>query len=98
MIPVHLRGMTWDHPRGPDCLAVVSEVYKARSGVAVRSLQAFADAPVRELAGMYDLIILDHPHVGLITENKCLVPLGHLHDVCGNSKDYDVVFEAGGSL
>lgn len=74
-----LKGMTWDHPRAVTCLEAASKVYAAQTGVTVewdkRSLQAFADAPIRDLAQTHDLIILDHPHVGQIAETGCLVPL-----------------------
>ncbi len=74
-----LKGMTWDHPRGYACLEAASAQYEAVNGVPIawdrRSLQAFADAPIDDLARGYDLIVLDHPHVGLIAESGCLVPL-----------------------
>src|SRR5690606_37647983 len=35
--------------------------------------------PVEELARQYDLIVIDHPHVGQITKQGCLAPL----DVAG---------------
>lgn len=74
-----LIGITWDHPRAYNCLVAASNVYEAHTGVAVcwekRSLQAFADAPIRDLAEEYDLIVLDHPHVGQIAQSECLVPL-----------------------
>src|SRR4029453_6208849 len=31
--------------------------------------------PVEELARTYDLIVIDHPHVGQITGEGCLAPL-----------------------
>ncbi len=62
--------MTWDHPRGYDPLVACNVVWRARSGVAVewdrRSLQDFESFPVEELARSYDLLVTDHPHVGLI--------------------------------
>ena len=65
-----LRGMTWDHPRGYHCLEAASEAYAAAHDVEIiwdrRSLQAFADAPIDAIAERYDLIVLDHPHVGMI--------------------------------
>ncbi len=74
-----LTGMTWDHPRGYDGLAAASAEYEERTGVRVawerRSLQAFADVPIARLADTYDLIVLDHPHVGQIAESGCLRPL-----------------------
>ncbi len=77
--PPKLIGMTWDHPRAFDSLVAASAEYEARTGVAItwekRSLQAFADVPIDRLARTYDLIILDHPHVGQIAESGCLRPL-----------------------
>lgn len=74
-----LRGVTWDHPRGYVGLTAASMEYATSHGVSIhwdrRSLQAFADQPIDELAETYDLIVLDHPHVGLIAEQGALVPL-----------------------
>lgn len=74
-----LSGMTWDHPRGYRCLEAASDLHAAQTGVTInrtrRSLQAFADAPIGDLAKSHDLIILDHPHVGLIAESQCQAPL-----------------------
>lgn len=76
---VVLTGVTWDHARGYDCLAGASKTYADISGVHVRwtkrSLQAFADQPIASLAEDYDLVILDHPHVGQVAANRCLLPL-----------------------
>lgn len=76
---VGLRGMTWDHPRAYDCLVAASAEHERRTGVPThwekRSLQAFADVPIESLAREYDLIILDHPHVGQVAETGCLLPL-----------------------
>lgn len=74
-----LKGMTWDHPRGYDPVVAASEAYRAATGVEItwdkRSLQAFADAPIAEMAEAYDFIVLDHPHVGQIAETGALLPL-----------------------
>lgn len=74
-----LRGMTWDHPRGFDCVVAASEKYARYEGVEIawdkRSLQAFADASIEELASSYDFVVLDHPHVGIIAETGALHPL-----------------------
>lgn len=64
-----LRGMTWDHSRGYDPMVATAEAYAAaRPGVRIdwekRSLQAFADRPIGEMADRYDLMVIDHPHVG----------------------------------
>ncbi len=84
--------MTWDHPRGYDPLIACSAVWEARTGVGIewdrRSLQDFESFPVAELAERYDLIVIDHPHVGQITREQCLVPLDDGTDVALLRKDY----------
>lgn len=74
-----LKGMTWDHPRGYDCVVAAAQLYHQQTGVEVqwrkRSLQAFADAPILDLAQRYDFIVLDHPHVGQIAETGALLAL-----------------------
>lgn len=76
---IELRGMTWSHPRGYDPMVACSAVWAERTGVHVvweqRSLQDFESFPVEELARRYDLIVIDHPHVGQITKEGCLLPL-----------------------
>jgi len=71
-----LRGMTWSHPRGYDPLVACAKIWRERTGVEViwdkRSLQDFESYPVEELAARYDLIVIDHPHVGQITREGCL--------------------------
>jgi multiple sugar transport system substrate-binding protein len=69
MAEIALRGMTWDHARGYDpMVATAAEWARRHPGVTItwekRSLQAFADRPIREMAHSYDLIVIDHPHVG----------------------------------
>lgn len=74
-----LRGITWDHPRGYTGLEAASARYAEEHAVSLqwdrRSLQAFADADIAQLAETYDLIVLDHPHVGLIADTGSLSPL-----------------------
>lgn len=74
-----LRGMTWSHPRGYDPLVACAALWRAKTGVEViweqRSLQDFESYPVEDLARRYDLIIIDHPHVGQIVREECLLPL-----------------------
>lgn len=74
-----LKGMTWSHPRGYDPMVACSVLWEQKNGVAIewdkRSLQDFESFPVEELARAYDLIVIDHPHVGQITAERCLAPL-----------------------
>lgn len=76
---IRLKGMTWSHPRGYDPMVACSALWKDKAGVSVewerRSLQDFESFPVEELARAYDLIVIDHPHVGQITAEKCLASL-----------------------
>ena len=82
---VDLRGMTWDHARGYDPMVATSAAYAAaHPGVEItwekRSLQAFADRPVAEMAETYDLMVIDHPHVGEVARQGTLLPLDGLRD------------------
>jgi multiple sugar transport system substrate-binding protein len=82
-----LKGMTWSHPRGYDPMVACSALWQQKTGVAIewdkRSLQDFESFPVEELARAYDLIVIDHPHVGQITAERCLEPL----DVAGRETE-----------
>lgn len=84
---IKLKGMTWSHPRGYDPMVACAALWKEKAGVEIhwdkRSLQDFESFPVEELARQYDLIVIDHPHVGQITEEGCLAPL----DVAGREED-----------
>src|SRR6185437_2696598 len=87
-----LRGMTWDHPRGYDPLVACSAAWQARTGVRVawerRSIQDFESFPVAELAERYDMVVIDHPHVGQVTGEGCLVPLDEGMDIGSLQKEY----------
>jgi multiple sugar transport system substrate-binding protein len=80
---VSLRGVSWAHPRGHTPLVAAAERYAGeRPGVSVvwetRSLQAFGDQPIAELAERYDLLVIDHPHVGEVAGMAHLAPLDEL--------------------
>src|SRR5262245_5475444 len=76
---IALKGMTWSHPRGYDPMVACSTLWQKQTGVTVtwdqRSLQDFESFSVETLARAYDLIVIDHPHVGQITAENCLAPL-----------------------
>lgn len=83
---VALKGMTWSHPRGFDPMVACSARWQEMTGTTVtwdqRSLQDFEAFPVEELAAKYDLIVIDHPHVGQIAEEGCLLPFDYdRHDL-----------------
>jgi multiple sugar transport system substrate-binding protein len=52
MITTQLKGMTWDHPRGLDCLVASNEYLKTTLGISIswdaRSLLAFGDQHISE--------------------------------------------------
>ena len=75
-----LRGVTWKHDRGvKPMLATAAEYEQRYPDVRIvwesRSLQEFADFSVEELTRRYDLVVLDHPHMGTAVRAGCLVPL-----------------------
>ncbi len=75
---VKLRGITWDHSRGVDpMLATSARFGETHPDVEItwekRSLQAFADRPIGEMAAEYDLMVIDHPHVGEVAGSGQLV-------------------------
>lgn len=77
---IELRGISWDHPRGHDCMVATAEAYATvqpdvRIVWNTRSLQDFADFPVQKLAETYDLLVIDHPFVGFAADDGCLLPL-----------------------
>ncbi|UOR02673.1 hypothetical protein MUN77_05010 [Leucobacter allii] len=61
------RGLTWDHPRGRVWLEAASALWRER-GVDVvweaQPLEGFEGHPIEELCARYDLVVLDHPHLG----------------------------------
>jgi multiple sugar transport system substrate-binding protein len=79
---IKLKGITWDHARGYDPLIAASELYFKEKGIQVdwqkRSLTNFGDQSLEELSKQFDLIIMDHPHVGVAEASQCLIPLNDL--------------------
>ncbi len=69
------RGMTWDHPRGYNALAAAGGDLIAWDR---HSLEGFESRPIAEQCALYDLVVLDHPHVGEAVASDCLIPLDTL--------------------
>ncbi len=69
------RGITWDHPRGHHALA-------AAAGELIRwdtqPLEGFESHPIDDLCARYDLVVLDHPHLGEALATGSLTPLDDL--------------------
>lgn len=97
MTEVVLRGMTWAHARGFDPMVATSAAFMAaHPGVTItwdkRSLQAFADRPIAAMTSDYDLIVIDHPHVGEVARAGLLV------DLAAVGRDADLAALAAGSV
>ncbi|MGG1554027.1 ABC transporter substrate-binding protein [Paenibacillus ferrarius] len=80
-----LKGMTWSHERGLNPLLAASQAFReSESNVEIewdaRSLQDFELYPLELLADAYDLIMIDHPHIGTAVEKRLLMPLNGLID------------------
>jgi multiple sugar transport system substrate-binding protein len=74
------RGLTWDHPRGYNALAAAAaQIDESRDGLAItwdkQPLEGFESHPIADLCARYDLVVLDHPHVGEAVTADCLLPL-----------------------
>lgn len=73
-------GLTWDHPRGRAALEAAAQ-QAGQLGLEVdvdwqvHPLEGFESSPIDELARRYDLIVLDHPHMGDAYASGSLQPL-----------------------
>ena len=77
------RGMTWDHPRGCAALAAAAAALDpGRDGLYIewyrQPLEAFESGSIADLCARYDLVVLDHPHMGDAVEAECLQSLESL--------------------
>jgi multiple sugar transport system substrate-binding protein len=79
----HYRGLTWDHPRGYVALERAADLARD-AGLRLtwqrQPLERFESHPIDALAQRYDLIVLDHPHIGDAVQANCLQPLESLFD------------------
>jgi multiple sugar transport system substrate-binding protein len=77
------RGLTWDHPRGRQALERAAATATDAAGQRLiewdaQPLEGFEASPIEELAERYDLIVLDHPHLGDAIAGGALQPLDTL--------------------
>ncbi len=77
---IELRGITWDHERGFDPVHATAQAYMVENpDIHItwnrRTLREFAELSVLDLAGRYDLIVLDHPWTGAAAAKGILLPL-----------------------
>jgi len=75
-------GLTWDHPRGRHALEAAAGDLGDGDTLRweVQSLEGFESAPIDELARRYDLLVLDHPHLGDALVSGGIRPLDELFD------------------
>lgn len=78
---MHYRGLTWDHPRGYNALAAAATALPD-GGIAWdrHPLEGFESHAIADLCARYDLIVLDHPHIGEAVAADCLTPIEALFD------------------
>jgi multiple sugar transport system substrate-binding protein len=77
---IRLQGIAWNHTRGfVPMVATAQRFSELHPGVEItwqkRSLQAFGDQPIEQLAQQFDLLVIDHPFVGYAAAHPVLLPL-----------------------
>lgn len=77
---VQIKGITWNHSRGFTSMVATGQRFsELNPHVDItwekRSLQAFADEPINELAKRYDLLVIDHPWAGFAGKHHVILPL-----------------------
>lgn len=75
-----LRGITWNHTRGYGPMAATAQRWhELHPEVEItwerRTLQAFADASITDLAQRFDLLVVDHPAMGEAAAHGLFLPL-----------------------
>jgi multiple sugar transport system substrate-binding protein len=70
-----LKGLTWDHPRGYRALEAAARRVPELLEWSRQPLEGFESHPIADLAARYDLLVIDHPHVGEIAREGCIRPL-----------------------
>ena len=78
------KALTWDHPRGYVALTDAAKRARAAGEIDItwerQPLEGFESHPIAELCANYDLVVLDHPHVGEAVAHACLQPLESVFD------------------
>jgi multiple sugar transport system substrate-binding protein len=82
---VELAGSSWNHERGHAPLVATAAEYERITGEvriswSPRSLKEFGVSSVEDLARHYDLIVIDHPHIGLMAQSGCAVAFDEVVD------------------
>jgi multiple sugar transport system substrate-binding protein len=76
--------MAWDHPRARYPLEAISTAWSKKTGIPVqwdaRPLKDFEDQPLEDLATRYDLVLLDHPFMGIAATSGLIAPVNEWVD------------------
>ncbi len=81
-----LRGSSWDHPRGHAPMVATAAAYESDRGGEVsiewvpRTLKEFGMVSVEELAHQFDLVVMDHPHIGTMAESGSVIAIDQYLD------------------
>jgi multiple sugar transport system substrate-binding protein len=75
-------GLTWDHPRGRQALEKASGIMPGGDTIRweAQPLEGFESAPIDQLCSRYDLVVLDHPHLGDALATNSIRPLDEVFD------------------
>lgn len=78
-----IKGITWDHSRAfPPLVAAAQRYEELHNGVRIhwdkRTLDEFGHKPIDQIAGDYDLIVIDHPWAGFCFEHNLVTDLKKL--------------------
>lgn len=73
------EALTWDHPRGYMALEAAARDWAALDGIDIawqrQPLEGFESHPIEDLCQRFDIIVLDHPHLGEAVKAGALRPL-----------------------
>jgi multiple sugar transport system substrate-binding protein len=80
-----LHGIAWNHSRAlPPLVTTAQRFEELHPGVEIRwekrSLHEFGHADLASLAGRYDLLVIDHPTMGVAHESRALLDLKSVLD------------------
>ena len=79
-----IRVAAWDDPRCLQPLKAAGEVWEGRNRSRIelirRPLTAFNDQPLRELAPICDVMIVDYPHIAQALQEGAIIPIDDLVD------------------
>ena len=71
---MRFHGLTWNNPRGFNALAAAARQVAPRGLLNwdKQPLEGFESHPIGDLAARFDLIVIDHPHIGEAVALCCL--------------------------